>query len=68
MSKRDEAQVTIRLTPEEDVWLRRHATKLRMDVSELVRKSLALAVPILMANSFVRKTSLDDVRVDPDCP
>lgn len=59
--------VTVRLTPEEDIWVRRHAATLGMDVAELVRKALALGVPQLMANPFVRRVCLDDVRIDPEC-
>lgn len=65
--KRDITSVTVRLTSAEDVWLRRHAATLEMDIAALIRKSLALAVPILMANSFVRRVDLDDARTDPDC-
>ena len=59
--------ITVRLTPDEDIWLRRHAAALDMDVAEVIRKSLALGVPVLMSNSFVRRVALEDARIDPDC-
>ena len=68
LSKRDIVPaITVRLTPEENLWLRRHATVLGMDMTTLVRKSLALAVPQLMGIPFLRRVELDDTRTDPDC-
>lgn len=59
--------ITVRLAPDEEIWIRRHAAALDMDIAEMMRKSLSLAVPLLMANAFVRRVSLEDVRIDPDC-
>ena len=67
-SKRDLVPpISVRLTPEEDVWLRRHAAHLDMDLAELMRKSLAVAVPMFMGNPFLCRVELKDARTDPEC-
>jgi hypothetical protein len=67
-SKRDIVpQVSVRLTPEEDLWLRRHAMALDMDVSELMRKAMPYGVAVLMAIPFSRKIDIQDSRTDPEC-
>jgi hypothetical protein len=68
MSKRDIVPpITIRFTQEEDVWVRRHAAALGLDVSSMIRICLSLAVPQLMGNSFLRRSTLEDARIDPEC-
>lgn len=59
--------VTVRLTPDEDLWLRRHAAAMGMDVAEMIRKALPYGVAVLMAIPFSRKVELQDARIDPEC-
>jgi hypothetical protein len=60
-------QITVRFTQEEDLWVRKHANALNMDVSSLIRKAVIFGVPILMAVPFSRKLDMQDSRTDPEC-
>lgn len=67
-SRRDLAPcLSVRLTPEEDVWLRRNAAAMRLDLAEVVRKSLSLAVPQLRGNPFLRRVTMQDAMTDEKC-
>jgi hypothetical protein len=58
--KRDRAAVSTRFTDTEEAWLRLQATRLDMDLAELIRKCLALGIPLLLSNEFVRRVELKD--------
>lgn len=58
--KRDQYSISLRLSQEEDAWVRAKAAKLEMDVSEWIRKCIAYGSPILDGNSFARRVELKD--------
>ena len=57
--KRDE-QITLKLSSEEAQALRHWANRLDLDVSELVRKCIALGLPVLGSVPFARRVVLND--------
>ena len=59
MDKR-EATITFKVTEYEAVVLRQLAADCDMDLSELVRSSLAFGLPILQSVSFARRIRLED--------
>lgn len=61
MPKREMAWSGIRCSDAEDRFLRDCATLLDMDTSQLVRKSLAIALPLLLANRFIQRVELQDI-------
>jgi hypothetical protein len=61
MSKRDRSAINVRLTDEENAYIRLQASRLDMEVSVVVRKCLALGIPQLLFNNFVRRVDLEDV-------
>ena len=64
MGRRDTVpQITVRVTPEEDAWLRTKATELGMSLAEVTRKCWSLGIPQLLGNEFLRRIDLDDARV-----
>ncbi len=65
--KRDMALGNIRCSQEEDVWIRSEACAMGMDVSELVRKCLAIGIPRMRGNSFMRRVELQDAMSDKSC-
>lgn len=62
MAKRDAGSIGMRLSQEEDFWIRQKAAALEMDISDWLRKCIALAAPILDSNELVRRVAeLKDV-------
>lgn len=59
-AKRDQNSISLRLSQEEDLWMRKKAFDLDMDVAEWLRKCIALGSPILDGNQFCRRVELDD--------
>lgn len=64
MAKSDSGFGNTRYTEAEELWLRSVAAKLELSNSELVRKCLALAIPQLLGNPFVRRVELKDAMQD----
>lgn len=59
-AKRDQYSISLRLSQDEDVWIRAKAARLGMDISDWIRKCLALGAPVLDANPFCRRVQLED--------
>ena len=64
MVRTDSGFGNTRYTEEEELWLRSVAAKLGISNSELVRKCLALGIPELLGNAFVRRVELKDAMQD----
>lgn len=60
MAKRDQYSISVRLSPEEDAWIRNKAAKLDLDISDWIRKCIAFGSPILDGNQFARRVELKD--------
>lgn len=59
-AKRDQYSISLRLSQDEDVWMRGKAARLGLDISEWIRKCIALGSPVLDGNPFCRRVELDD--------
>ena len=64
MAKTDSGFGNARYTADEEKWLRQVADALDFSNSELVRKCLALGIPLLLHNEFVRRVELKDAMGD----
>lgn len=64
MAKSDSSFGNTRFTEEEELWLRCVAAKLDMNNSQLIRKCLALGIPQLLGNQFLRRVELKDAMQD----
>ena len=60
MAKRDQYSISLRLSQEEDAWIRNKAKDLDMDISDWIRKCIAFGSPILDGNQFGRRVELKD--------
>lgn len=58
--KRDQYSLSIRLTQDEDAWMRQKAAKVGMDISDWVRRCVAIGSPVLDGNLFARRVELKD--------
>ena len=56
--------VTVRLTPEERAKVDHAAAKMGMDVSDSFRRAWAAGILNLLGNEYLRRTDIDDVRID----
>ncbi|MDR1659827.1 MAG: hypothetical protein LBR94_05740 [Desulfovibrio sp.] len=66
--KRDGNPIGVRLTPQEERWLRRQAASLDLDVAVVIRKALAIGVPVLLSSAYVCKVAdLKDVITNEKC-
>lgn len=59
MPKREQS-VTIKVSELEQAVIRQAAADMDMDVSELIRACVAIALPILQDVPFVRRVRMDD--------
>lgn len=59
--KRELAFGGVRCSDNEDRFLRDCAALLDMDSAQLTRKSLAIALPLLLGNRFIRRVELQDI-------
>lgn len=62
MPPKRENSLTLRLTEEEDLRLRKLANSWDMEVSEVVRACLAIGLPVLADVGYVRRVRLEDNR------
>lgn len=62
MPPKREQSVTIRLSSEEDLTLRRLAESWGMEVSDVIRACMAVGLPVLSDVDFVRRVRLEDNR------
>lgn len=58
--KRDQYAISLRLSQDEDAWIRAKAASLGIDISEWIRKCIAYGAPILDGNTFSRRVELQD--------
>lgn len=59
-AKRDQNSMSFRVSRSEDVWMRAKAAKFEMDVSEWIRKCIAIGAPVLDGIPFARRIELKD--------
>lgn len=62
MPPKRESSLTLRLSEEEDLRLRKFAAAWDMEVSEVVRACLAIGLPVLDDVKYVRRVRLEDNR------
>jgi len=58
-----EMPLNVELSESEDLVVRQVANALDIERTTLVRAALAIALPILVSSSFMRKVTLEDVNV-----
>lgn len=63
MPPKREQSVTVRLSEDEAYRLRKLASQWDMEVSEIVRCCMAVALPILSDVDFVRRVRLEDSKI-----
>lgn len=67
MASRREQSLTIKLSDEESLTLRRMAAEWEMDVSAVLRACMAVGLPVLRDVDFVRRVRLEDNQLMKKC-